>query len=386
MVYWWWFGWGWLALQVLVLAPVISGLLWPRRLREIVVKDNDDGDRWPGVSIVVPARDEGAQVEATLRSLLALDYPHFQVIAVNDRSTDDTGEAMERVASEDGRCRVLHVERLPEGWLGKNHANALGAQQASGDYILFTDGDVRMAPLTLRRAVTHMERGRLDHFSLGVDGGAATFGEQMLMNYFIILYSVVTQCAWTRFRWAFFAHGGVGAFNMVRRSAYEEMGGHEPLKLEVGDDLMMGKLFKKRGYRSDFMDGVTEVYVKWQTGIGGIIRGLEKNGFAGARYSLPMALLGSLSLPLTAWLPIVLAVTGPVRLPFLSVIAVKTVVIIACALRARMRVLPAAAYPLASLLMAYALLRSTWITLSGGGVTWRDTFYPLAQLREGMVR
>jgi hypothetical protein len=386
MVFWWWFGWGLLAAQVVVLLPVIYGLLFPRRLGDVESDAGDTGGEWPAVSIIVPARDEGAHVEGALQSFLSLDYPYLEVIAIDDRSTDGTGETMERVAAGDDRCRVVHVKELPDGWLGKNHANALGARQSTGRYILFTDGDVRMKPLTLRRAVTHMERRRLDHFSLAVDGGAASFGEQMMMGFFIVLYSIVTKCAWTRFRWAWFAHGGVGAFNMVRRSAYEAIGGHQPLRLEVGDDIMMGKLFKKLGYRADFMDGMADVYVKWQTGVSGIIRGLEKNGFAGARYSLPTAIFGSLAQPFFAWLPLVLVVTGPARLPFVCVIGVKLAVMVGCALRTRMRILPAAAYPIASVLIAYALLRSTWITLRDGGVTWRDTFYPLAQLREGRVR
>ncbi len=381
-----WFGWGLLACQVVMLSPVIHGILFPRRLRDVVLDAPDEATHSPLVSVIVPARNEGPHVEAALRSFLDQDYPALEVIAVNDRSQDATGAIMDRVAAEDSRCRVIHVDSLPDGWLGKNHANDRGARLARGDYILFTDGDVRMKPQTLQRAVAHMERERLDHFSIGVDGGAETFGEQMLFNYFMVLYTTVTKCVWTHIPWLKFAHGGVGAFNMVRRHAYESLGGHEPLRMEVADDVMMGKLFKRAGRRADFLGGMEDVYVKWQTGVSGMIRGLEKNGFAGARYNLLYVVSGVLGLIVLPWLPIVLAITGPVRLPFLCMIGVSVCVMVGAAWRARLRTLPAMCYPVAALILAYTFLRSTVITLRNGGVTWRDTFYSLAQLRENMVK
>ena len=120
------------------------GLLRPRALRDVPPLPKDVNA--PLVSIIVPARDEADAIEPALRSMLALDYANYEVIAIDDRSIDGTGEIVDRLAAEDPRCRVLHIRTLPAGWLGKNHANWLGAREARGEYLLFTDGDVFFAP------------------------------------------------------------------------------------------------------------------------------------------------------------------------------------------------------------------------------------------------
>ncbi len=128
----------------------------------------------PRVSIIVPARNEAEHIEAALVSLLQLDYPDYEVIAVDDRSDDATGAIMERVTSEwrergeasHHRLKVLHVSELPRGWLGKVHAMWKAAQQATGEWLLFTDADVVFRPDALRRAMTYGERERADHVVL----------------------------------------------------------------------------------------------------------------------------------------------------------------------------------------------------------------------------
>ena len=118
---------------------------------------------WPALTVVVPARDEARGVEASVRSLLAQDYPELRVVAVDDRSTDGTGAILDRVGSDEPRLRVVHVGELPPGWLGKNHACASGADAASDGWLLFTDGDVIFAPGALRRAVAYAGRHGLGH-------------------------------------------------------------------------------------------------------------------------------------------------------------------------------------------------------------------------------
>ena len=123
-------------------------------------------DDMPTLSIVVPACNEEDTIERGMNSLLALDYPHLEIIAVNDRSTDRTGAILDRLALSDPRLRVLHVETLPAGWLGKNHAMHSGSQAAKGKWLLFTDADVVFAPDALRRTVAFAERECLDHLVL----------------------------------------------------------------------------------------------------------------------------------------------------------------------------------------------------------------------------
>ncbi len=380
---WGYLGWILLAVWALSLWPVWLGLIRPRRICE--VPPLSDSAELPMVSIIVPAREEAAAIEACLRSLLALDYPRYEIIAVDDRSRDRTGEIMDRVAAADPRCRVLRITELPAGWLGKNHANMIGAELARGHYLLFTDGDVIFEPSILRHAVAAMQHGRLDHLALFPDPLMRGLGEAMMMNYFSFQFMFMTRMSLVRYRWARHAFVGIGAFNLIRRDAYEKIGTHKRLRMEVADDLMLGKLVKNADLRQDVMAGAPLVRVKWQTGLWGIIRGMEKNAFAGARYSLPLVILAVLLHLALTFGPIVAAIVGVGRLPFLLFIAASLLTHAGIAGRFRHSPLLGLAYPVAAVLFVYLLLRSTWRTLRDGGVTWRDSFYPLADLRAGMI-
>lgn len=380
---WDWLGWVILAISVWHLWPMWYGLVWPRRIGD--VPPLSDAPALPLVSIIVPARDEAAAVEACLRSLLALDYPHHEVIAIDDRSTDGTGVLMDRIAGSDPRLHVVHLTELPPGWLGKNHANMVGARQARGEYLLFTDGDVMFDPAILRHAIGAMQRGRLDHLALFPDAMMRTFGEIMLMNYFSFLFSLITQLWLVRFRWARNAFVGVGAFNLIRRDAYERIGTHERLRMEVADDMMLGKLVKNAGLRQDAMAGAPLVRVKWQTGLWGIICGLEKNAFAGARFSLPLVITAIVIHISLAIGPFVLLALGLGRLPLGIFVGMSLLTHAVLSVRFGHSPLYAFTYPAAAVIQAYILARSAWRTLRDGGITWRETFYPLADLRAGMI-
>ncbi|MEP0845095.1 MAG: glycosyltransferase, partial [Phycisphaerae bacterium] len=261
----------------------------------------------------------------------------------------------------------------------------LGARSASGDYLLFTDGDVKLRPEMLRRAMNVMLENRLDHLTLYPDAGRGSFWETVLMSYFVLMFSAFTRAALARFRWARRAAVGIGAFNLVKRSAYEAVGTHRRLRLEVADDVMLGRVIKQAGFRQDAMLGKPLVFVRWQTGVGGIIRGLEKNAFAGTRYSLPMALLGiAFTLAVGVALPI-LAVTGPGRVPLAIMAGSLTLTMLGVALEAGYNPLVALFWPMGAALFAFTIARSTYLTLRNGGITWRGTFYPLAMLKAGMT-
>ena len=155
----------WVAGSVLALAwfsRIAEAALGMRKVSDI---SRPEWDRRPAqnahVSIIVPARNEEDDIEGPLLSLLALDYQNYEVIAVNDRSTDRTGQVMDRIAAlpnAQGRLKILHIESLPTGWMGKPHAMWTAAQQASGDWLLFTDADVFFKPDSIRRG-TRLCRG-----------------------------------------------------------------------------------------------------------------------------------------------------------------------------------------------------------------------------------
>src|SRR5580700_10112448 len=145
----------------------------------------------PRVSIIVPARNEERDIESSLRTLLALDYDNYEVIAVNDRSTDRTGEIMETVAQSAaarGRMRVIHHRELPAGWLGKTHAMWTAANAATGDWLLFTDADVLFKPDSVRRALAYAESERADHVVVFPQMIMKRPGEYMMIAFFQTMF------------------------------------------------------------------------------------------------------------------------------------------------------------------------------------------------------
>jgi len=381
---WIWLGYVLVAWTAVTLAPIWLGLLRPRRLADVPPLPEGTRDA-PAVSIIIPARDEEREIESALTSMLRLDYPNLELIAVNDRSTDATGRIMDQVAAADSRCRVIHVTDLPPGWLGKNHANWLGARMARGEYLLFTDGDVKFAPTLLSRAMAHMRARRLDHLTLIPDPGRGSFWEGVLMSWFMLCFSLYTHASLARFRWARWAAVGIGAFNLVRREAYEAIGTHERLRMEVTDDVMLGRLIKRQGLAQDVLLGRPLLHVRWQDGAWGIVRGLEKNAFAGARFSVPKVVAAVLASIMVAALPVGLLLPWP----WWMVIGVVLMMLVATYLwigvEAGYSPLIAIFYPVGTLLFGYVLARSAFVALRDGGITWRGTFYPLAELKAGMV-
>jgi glycosyltransferase involved in cell wall biosynthesis len=320
-----------------------------------------------------------------MRSKLAIDYPDFEVIAIDDRSQDATGAILDRVAGEDPRLRVVHLTSLPEGWLGKSHAMHVGAGHASGDFLLFTDADVFFSPDIVRKAVTICEGRGLDHLTLAPHLDCDGFLEAALHAYFFVLLCIGAQ-PWlvrTPFRMAYV---GMGAFNMVRRSAYDRCGGHAAIRLDVLDDVKLGKLIKLNGLRQDALDAGGGVRVRWQESFFGVIRGLEKNGFAIFDYSLAKLIVYSMLVVVFNLFPYFALLIWPdVRASgwLASVVFLHAATALTAGLLGSSPMVTLG-LPVAMAALLYTMWRSAWLTLSRKGVRWRDTFYPLSVLRENV--
>jgi glycosyltransferase involved in cell wall biosynthesis len=376
---------GWLifAFWVAGVAPSLISLVW--RSLDSVVATLKPPTAWSKVSIIVPARDEAAKIEAAMRSKLAIDYSDFELIAVDDRSQDATGAILDRLAADDPRLRVIHLDSLPDGWLGKSHAMHVAAAQAKGDYLLFTDADVFFAPDVLRKAVTMCEGRGLDHLTLAPQMDCHGFFEAALHAYFFVLLCIGAQ-PWlvrTPFRMAYM---GMGAFNMVRRSAYDRCGGYAAIRLDVLDDVKLGKLIKLNGLKQDALDSGGGIRVRWQESFFGVIRGLEKNGFAIFDYSLPKLIVYSLIVALFNLFPYLAIVIWP-DVQCSGWLASVLFLHIATAFTARLlgsSPIVSLGLPVAVVALFYTMWRSAYLTLSQRGVRWRDTFYPLSVLRENV--
>jgi len=368
------------------------------RLAELTRPEHAVGPevKLPRVSIIVPARNEAAMIEGAVRSLLAIDYPDYELVVVDDRSEDATGEILERLRAEDRRLRVVHVRELPAGWLGKTHAmwiaaaqsvsqpvSQSGNQQATSEWILFSDADVVHAPEALRRAVHYAELEQADHMVLLPTMLMETVGERMMVSFFQAMFIFASR-PWKVRDWKARDSIGVGAFNLVRRSAYEKIGTYQSMRLSVVDDMRLGEKVKQAGLASCVAFGEGMVRVRWALGARGVVQNLTKNLFAHLRYNpwlVIAAALGLLWLHLGPWLGTAMA-TGWARAGYAVALGSLLTVYVAMGRRTKIGSGYVLLHPAASVLMVFALLRSTVLTLAQGGVVWRGTFYPLEELRK----
>lgn len=337
---------------------------------------------WPTVTIVVAARDEAMGVSACVRSLLALDYAGLDIIAVDDRSTDATGAILDRLAAQDARLRVIHVAELPPGWLGKNHAQWLGAGQARGELLLFTDADIEFAPKALRDAVSILEAEQLDHLALGPALMLPGIWLAVSVAYFARQLTLLLR-PWRARDPKSSGYIGVGAFNLVRAAAYRAAGGHERIALRPDDDIRLGQVLKQAGFRQDVRHAPDALRVTWYGSVGEFVRGLEKNVLAGLDYRGALGLAGLALLLAIEMLPwIVLAAgEGAARVAAAAAIATAMLSIAAILHVARAPVAAALLEPYAAVVFAWACMRSIVLAYVRGGIVWRGTHYRLEDLR-----
>ncbi len=249
------------------------------------------------VSNNVPARNEEETIEPALKTLLALDYDNYEVIAVNDRSTDSTGAItwsrsrekpplLAKRTREMGRpnssplLRVVHHRELPAGWLGKTHAMWTAANHATGDWLLFTDADVLFKPDSLRRALAYAESVPDDHVVLFPQMIIKRPGEYMMIAFQTMF--VFGHRPWKVADPSTDDHMGVGAFNLVRRRVYEAVGTYEALRMEVLDDMKLGKVVKKAGFAQRNVFGGDLISIRWAKGAMGVVNNLTKKFLRGS--------------------------------------------------------------------------------------------------------
>ena len=372
----------------------------------------------PRVSIIVPARNEEESIELGLATLLALDYDNYEVIAVNDRSTDRTGEIMERVAESQNQnphpstgsgqafsqktremghptssapisspgFRVIHHTELPAGWLGKTHAMCTAANQATGDWLLFTDADVLFKPESLRRALAYAESVPADHVVLFPRMIMKRPGEYMMIAFFQTLF-MFGHRPWKVADPSTDDHMGVGAFNLVRRRVYDAVGTYEALRMEVVDDMKLGKVVKKAGFAQRNVFGRDLISIRWAKGAMGIVNNLTKNFFAVLSFQWWRTVISAFGLAFLNFGPFlgIFLAHGWARLPYAVALGSMFAIYVGMSWRSAVPAYYFLLHPVSTALFIYTLLRSMVLTLWNGGIEWRGTKYPLDELRKGMV-
>ncbi|HXP44333.1 MAG TPA: glycosyltransferase family 2 protein [Candidatus Acidoferrales bacterium] len=342
------------------------------------------------VSIIVPARNEEEDIELSLTRLLELDYDNYEVIAVNDRSTDRTGEIMERVAENpvltSGRLRVIHHRELPAGWLGKTHAMWTATNEATGDWLLFTDADVLFKPDSVRRAIAYAEAKKADHVVLFPRIIMKQPGEYMMIAFFHTMF-VFGHRPWKVADPKSQDHMGVGAFNLIRQSVYEAVGTYKALRMEVIDDMKLGKVVKNAGYAQRNVFGGDLISLRWANGAMGVVNNLTKNFFAILSFQWPRTLISAFGLAFLNLMPFlgVWLAHGWARLPYVVALGSMFSIYLGMSLRSGVPAYYFLLHPVSTALFIYTLLRSMFHALWNDGIIWRGTRYPLEELRKGMV-
>ena len=344
----------------------------------------------PDVTVIIPARDEQDSIQATLESLLDSEGISAQIVAIDDRSEDRTGEIMDAAAAKSSQdtntLEVIHNRDLPPGWLGKPHALALGVARARAPWLLFTDGDVIFAPQALQLALRAAAKAGADHFVLmptltheGLLAAGVQGSIQVLGQWAARMWKVDDPKAKDFF--------GVGGFNLLRADAVEAFGGVERLRMEIVEDVSLGWLVKKELRRKSMMVlGPGLANIAWMRGPFGIVSLLEKNAFAGFRYSIATAVLATALLVVQAVVPLLALAAGPWGVAA----SCTTYLSIAMSFYANRKlngVSPflSILYAPSVLILAWSFVRSTILTLKRGGVTWRGTLYPLDDLKRAMI-
>lgn len=336
----------------------------------------------PSLTVVVPARNEAENITSTLNCLLDQQYANLRILAIDDRSTDKTGAIMDNFAARyPEHITAIHIDYLPEGWLGKTFALEVGTRNSSSEYLLFTDADVLFSPSSLRRALAFAATTQADHVVVMPTPEVKGRGEGLVLSFFSVLGMWITRPWRVSDPQARHDVVGVGAFNLVRRQALEVLGGWEPQRLAVVEDVTLGRRMKAAGLRQRVAFGPELVLVHWARGARGIVRGLTKNLFASVNFSaiqMLVACAGMLALflaPLAgiAWWPTVL----PSLMSLCCIAACYRLTSSYSGISPRFLWL----YPAAVFVMAWAILRSMLSVWFRRGVMWRGTFYPLRELR-----
>jgi len=330
---------------------------------------------YPSLSIIIPACNEEESIKRAISQLLDQDYPDFEVIAVNDRSTDRTGVVLEELKIKHPQLKVVTITELPPNWLGKNHAVYQGVKHATGKWLLFTDADIMFSPRSLKRTVSYSLENKLDHLTISPDiihKGFFYGGFISLFLFTITFLFIISKSA------------GLGAFNLVKKSVYQEIGGYEAIAMQPVDDFSFGKLVVKKGYKQSFGFSKGLISVKMYNNLLSMIKGIEKNQFAGTNYSV----IGTLA---SCWLNIFLHVYPFAGLFFgpqwARVLCGFSIIIVAAIYNYSKKYINVSLrhvliHPISALLYFWAVLNSMVKILSRGGIEWRGTVYPLEALKK----
>ena len=340
--------------------------------------------RAPGlISILIPARNEEANIEATLRAALASAGTAIEILVGDDHSTDRTAAIVRGLAAEDPRLRLVCVPSLPEGWTGKNHACAHLAGAARGEHLLFIDADVRLEPNAAAGLAAHARRSGAALVSGVPRQRMPTLGERLtvpMINFLLVGFLPVAMMRASA-RPALGA--ACGQLVLILRAVYAETGGHAAIRTSLHDGVHLPRLLRAKGHRTDLVAGQALATCRMYRSFAEAWAGFSKNAHEGM--ATPRALpVWTLLLLLGQVLPLLLVLAGLFGLlPGHALAAALAALIIALSARAAITLVvnePVATIPLHPLTVLTALAIQWNVLLRqerAGAATWKGRSYPV---------
>jgi chlorobactene glucosyltransferase len=344
----------------------------------------------PRISVIVPARNEERNIRRCVECLLAQTYPDFELIVLDDRSTDATPGILRGCASLDPRLTVIDGAELPPGWAGKPHALYQAAQAAGGEWLCFVDADTFAGPQALASVYARAQAARADLFSIMTGQEVPTFWERVILPVVFTALSVGFSPRRVNDPSRMDAIAN-GQFILIKRSVYEAVGGHAALKDSIVEDRDLAVLVKGAGFRLVIADGRQVAQTRMYTSLSEMWEGWTKNIFLGLSGSAGLLLLGALgaflslvaalALPLWTLAGLVWWAAAPASAAWL--VAAEAALLWGWLVFWRVRVLRdmqipawyALTIPLGAGLFAAMLFASAWKVISGRGVTWKGRRY-----------
>lgn len=368
---------------LILLISYIETLLGLRSMR--AVKDIEVADLpFPKLSIIVTACNEEISIAETLRRLEKQNYPNFEIICVNDRSVDATGDIINSFVERKESCiSALHIDRLPAGWLGKNYASHKGAEVATGEWLLFMDADVHMNSDCLKRSMSHALKNKLDHISLL----AHYICKGFLYNVVHLVHKghglVIPLKPWlaksTRSKKSF----NMGVFCLVKKKAYVVCGGHQAMALECVDDIRLGKSIKDNGFSQEVLNAQENVSIEWYSTLRGLFRGLQKNSYAYLNYKLIPTMLMTLAWYIIFVFPVAACFFTHGVTKFLNILSAVLLFLsyfeVAKFFKISLKYIWF--YPLGLIIYPYVIINSVVHFYRNKGIYWRGTFYSADMLK-----
>ncbi|WLR46346.1 glycosyltransferase family 2 protein [Halobacillus litoralis] len=374
-----WVFFGLLFVWMILLVDFLLGIRKIPRLEDTVPSQTDEL-----VSVIIAAKDEEDSIRETLHTLAHQKNVRCEIIAVNDRSSDRTGEFIDKTAALYSTIRAVHINHLPEGWLGKNHALKKGAELAAGAYLLFTDADIQFDEQTLSKAMTAMKVEELDHLTAAPDLKARSFALRGLISYFLFGFGYLKR-PWTANQKKTRGGMGIGAFQLMTNSCYQKTGTHEAVRFRPDDDLALGQRIKAAGFRQKLVTAKQLLSVEWYPDFKSALQGFEKNAFAGLNYSISLSLFALFGVLFSQVFPFIFVFSGD---PSVQIISAINILLLFCLYGLTTRSFTN--YPLGmifglpifALLFVFMLGRALILTWVRGGIEWRGNRYSIKELKQ----